>query len=305
MRGKKGDYHGDPDDPPRPRANKQRGHGTYENDRPPIVGTVGRESGQVRLRLVHHTDQKTLEKHVYNLATYEVRQHFFATGHIMAYETLYHQVKKSDAFLALPQKVSQQTGLQVARNWQAFRKARRAWRKNPTKFLGRPGLPKYKPKQTGRFPLIYTDQAISQVALREGFIQPSGLEITFPTAHCSIRQVRIVPRQGYYVLEVVYLVEIKPNPALDPAYVAGLDIGVDALAAIAANKPGFQPVPVNGRPLKALNQFYNKRRAELQASPLTVRPPPASVVWGTSVTDASLTTYTSPAGGLLTGWGLK
>jgi transposase-like protein len=66
MRGKKGDYHPDPTDPPRPRANKQRGHGTYDNDRPPIVGTVGRESGQVRLRLVHHTDQKTLEKHVHN-----------------------------------------------------------------------------------------------------------------------------------------------------------------------------------------------------------------------------------------------
>jgi len=64
-RGKKGDYHGDQDDPPRRRANKRRGHGTYDNDRPPIVGTVGRQSGQVRLRLVHHTDQKTLEKHVH------------------------------------------------------------------------------------------------------------------------------------------------------------------------------------------------------------------------------------------------
>jgi len=65
MRGKKGELHPDPDDPPRCRANKQRGHGTYDNDRPPIVGTVGRESGQVRLRVVHHTDQETLEKHVH------------------------------------------------------------------------------------------------------------------------------------------------------------------------------------------------------------------------------------------------
>jgi transposase len=64
-RGKKGDYHGDPDDPPRCRANKQRGHGTYANDRPPVVGTVGRETGQVRLRVVDHTDQKTLEDHVH------------------------------------------------------------------------------------------------------------------------------------------------------------------------------------------------------------------------------------------------
>ncbi len=63
MRGKKGEKHTDPTDPPRRRANQRKGHGTYANDRPPIVGTVGRESGQVRLRLVKHTDSKTLERH--------------------------------------------------------------------------------------------------------------------------------------------------------------------------------------------------------------------------------------------------
>jgi transposase len=63
-RGKKSEPHLDPLDPPRRRANKQRGHGTYANDRPPIVGTVGRTSGSVRLRMVHHTDGKTLCQHV-------------------------------------------------------------------------------------------------------------------------------------------------------------------------------------------------------------------------------------------------
>ena len=61
MRGKKGERHADPLDPPRRRANKQRGHGTYDNDRPPIVGTVGRYSGQWRLRVRHPTDGKTLQ----------------------------------------------------------------------------------------------------------------------------------------------------------------------------------------------------------------------------------------------------
>jgi len=64
MRGKKGEKHSNPADPPRRRANKQKGHGTYANDRPPIVGSVGRESGQVRLRMVKHTDAKTLERHI-------------------------------------------------------------------------------------------------------------------------------------------------------------------------------------------------------------------------------------------------
>lgn len=65
-RGKKSQPHGDPNDPPRRRANKRRGHGTYEADRPPIVGTIGRVSGQVRLRVEHRTDQATLEPHVHH-----------------------------------------------------------------------------------------------------------------------------------------------------------------------------------------------------------------------------------------------
>ncbi len=64
MRGKKGTKHADPTDPPRRRANRRRGHGTYENDRPPIVGTVGRTSGQVRLRVVQRTSRAILAAHV-------------------------------------------------------------------------------------------------------------------------------------------------------------------------------------------------------------------------------------------------
>ena len=64
MPGKKGERHSDPDDPPRRRANKRRGHGTYANDRPPIIGTVGRASGQVRLQVIKRTDGDTLTQHV-------------------------------------------------------------------------------------------------------------------------------------------------------------------------------------------------------------------------------------------------
>ena len=65
MRGKKSKPHLDPSDPPRCRANKRKGRGTYANDRPPILGTVGRESGQVRLRVAHRTDTETLSAHVH------------------------------------------------------------------------------------------------------------------------------------------------------------------------------------------------------------------------------------------------
>ena len=63
MRGKKGEEHFNRNDPPRRRANKQRGRGTYANDRPPILGTIGRETGQVRLRVVVNTKSATLQRH--------------------------------------------------------------------------------------------------------------------------------------------------------------------------------------------------------------------------------------------------
>ncbi|HMB06870.1 MAG TPA: hypothetical protein VKP69_24425, partial [Isosphaeraceae bacterium] len=53
--------HRDPDDPRRRRANKARGHGTWDNDRPPVCGVVGRQSGQVRLSVAEHTDGATLQ----------------------------------------------------------------------------------------------------------------------------------------------------------------------------------------------------------------------------------------------------
>lgn len=63
--GEKSEKHADPMDPPRRRANKQCGRGTYDNDRPPIVGTIGRESGHVRLRVVPNTTGETLEAQVH------------------------------------------------------------------------------------------------------------------------------------------------------------------------------------------------------------------------------------------------
>ncbi|MFO0607727.1 MAG: transposase [Polyangiales bacterium] len=59
--GEKGRRHPDPADPPRRRANKFNGHGTFDNDRPPILGVIGRESGEVRLRQVYRSTVKAIE----------------------------------------------------------------------------------------------------------------------------------------------------------------------------------------------------------------------------------------------------
>ena len=45
----------------------------------------------------------------------------------------------------------------------------------------------------------------------------------------------------------------------------GIDIGVNNLMAVSFSS-GKGPVLINGRPLKSINQFYNKRRASLQGT---------------------------------------
>src|SRR3954462_3006183 len=61
-RGEKGVPHDDPAAPPRRRANKARGHGTWGNDRPPVCGVVGRESGALRLTVTERSDGETLQR---------------------------------------------------------------------------------------------------------------------------------------------------------------------------------------------------------------------------------------------------
>jgi transposase len=58
--GEKGTEHPDPEDPPRRRANRRRGHGNFANDRPPVAGMAGRESGEIRLEVLGSADASEL-----------------------------------------------------------------------------------------------------------------------------------------------------------------------------------------------------------------------------------------------------
>jgi putative transposase len=151
----------------------------------------------------------------------------------------------------------------LARNWKSCREARASYERDPSKFTGRPGLPKYKHKSNRRNLLIYTLQAISKKALKRGFIHPSMLPVEVQTKQKDIDQVRIVPRKGFYVIEAVYGKGVK-QAEVNPAYYAGIDLGLNNLVTLASNKPGCTPVVINGRPVKSVSQFYNKRKAELQ-----------------------------------------
>jgi transposase len=58
-RGKTSTPHRDPTDPPRRHAHKRRGYGTYENDQPPIISVISRETGEQRFWVCDRADQRT------------------------------------------------------------------------------------------------------------------------------------------------------------------------------------------------------------------------------------------------------
>src|SRR6266478_7077978 len=202
-------------------------------------------------------------KNLYNAALYEIRQAFFHDGTYLNYNQTDKLMRSHEAYKALPAKVSQQVLVLLDKNWTAFFEARAAYEEDPSTFTGRPRLPKYKHKTEGRNILVYTVQALSQPAMRDGLIRPSGLPITIVTEHTVVDQVRIVPRNGHYVVEIVYTKE-PVQTKVDPSFCVGIDLGVTNLAAIASNREGFVPRLVNGRPVKAWNQWYNKRMKELK-----------------------------------------
>ncbi len=203
-------------------------------------------------------------KNLYNRANYSIRQHFFESGLVLSYETLDKLLHSAPSYQALPRKVSQQILMVLARNWKAWSVASKEYTKNPAKFLGKPKLPKYKHKTDGRNLLVYTVQAISKPKLKLGVINPSQTRLSITTKVSDVNQVRIVPRLRHYVVEVVYEKSCTTNH-LNPDLIAAVDIGINNLAAVTSNHKGFRPVLVNGRHIKSVNQFYNKRKAQLQS----------------------------------------
>jgi len=201
-------------------------------------------------------------KNLYNAALYLTRQAYINDQSVIGYAQLDKLMQSTSEYRTLPAKVAQWVVRQVHLAWKSYYAA---WEADPLGFLGHPKPPKYRDKQ-GRNLLIYTEQALSRHPRNAGWIVPSGLPIRVATKRTfdAIAQVRIVPHATHYTVEVIYEYVITPAD-VDPQWVVGMDLGVNNLAVITSNQPGFTPLLVNGRPLTALNQLYNKRRAHYQA----------------------------------------
>ena len=177
-------------------------------------------------------------------------------------------MKNEDCFKELPMKIATATTIQVQKNFKSFFKSSKDFSKNPSKYKSRPKQPSFLHKTDGRFIVSYNYQAISKKVFKKvNKIKLSGSNIEFYTKLTdfnSIDCVRIIPRLEQYVIEVCYTFDEKKQIRDNKRY-GSIDLGVSNLATFTTNIKGVQPIIFNGKPLKSINQFYNKKLSDLKS----------------------------------------
>jgi putative transposase len=172
-------------------------------------------------------------------------------------------LQKTDEYKLLMSQASQCTLQVLDRSWKSFFVAIKDWSKHPEKYLGKPNLPKYK-KKDGRFTWFLKNN--------QTFIKNSKLHFqlramqgyTFNTSVTGrLISVRFVPKGSIYVMEIVYEVEV-PEISIESKNIASIDLGVNNFVTM-TNNIGLQPIIINGKGIKSINQYYNKQIAYMKS----------------------------------------
>jgi IS605 OrfB family transposase len=240
-----------------------------------------------------------VSKDLYNQALFEVKAHYKETSEILGYYELDNLMKTKTNlegninYRLLPAKVAQQTLMLVSQNVKSFFSALADYREHPQKYQSRPEFPHFL-KKDGHFVIVFTNQ---QASIREnGTIKlTKDIAVSIPQKEFSkykeyfisfykdviipkFRQVRIVPKfnGAFFNVEIIYEKD-ELNSDVEINRVASLDLGVNNLITLVDNKMGEErgesgcttafkrePIIINGKPIKSINQFYNKKRAEIQ-----------------------------------------
>ena len=198
-----------------------------------------------------------LSKNLYNQALYRIRQQFFEDKSFKNYYELNRELHDENQidYRALPANSSQETLKLVNQNYSSFFKSLQ-------KHIKGVKIPGYLDKTKGRQIVVYNHMTLPSNLLEKGIIKLPKSNIQFKTKQKNIRQVRIVPKNNYIVIEVIYEATIKELLKDNKRYMS-IDLGIDNLASCSSNVT--KSFIINGKPVKSINQYYNKKKAVLQS----------------------------------------
>ena len=194
-------------------------------------------------------------KNLYNAALFEFRQSYFDKElDVLTWQNINRSFNQSNQFdyRELPSKVSNTVLKKLGNNLSSF------WSLvKKSDYDKKVRLPKYLHKTDGRFIVEFNKQTFSNKRDENNnlIICKSSLDLRIPTRVEQPQQVRIIPKVGCYVIEVVY--EIKENKLKQNQRVAAIDLGLNNLATVVTND-GDNPILISGKKIKSINQYYNK-----------------------------------------------
>ena len=208
-----------------------------------------------------------LSKNLYNSCLYRIKNEFNDSGKWIRYNDLEKEFRttKQNDYIALPNNSSQQIMMLLDTNFKSYFKGLKAFKKSRTSFTGCPKFPKFKDKIKGRNIVIFTSNQFRHVDNNIYFPKKSGLKPirTKLTSDTKIYQVRIIPKNDNYVVEIVYEFKEKNIEIINNDWLS-IDLGLNNLATCVTTK-GDKPFIINGKPLKSMNQYYNKKKANLNS----------------------------------------
>ena len=206
-------------------------------------------------------------KNLYNEANYVIRQEFIENGNYISYYDMNKEFKSHENYKLTFSQPANCTLRLLDKNWKSYFRAIKDWKEHPNKYLGMPKLPKYLPKD-GRFPwMIPNNQLVYDYEKSTIYIRNRHMNDYDWHCRCLGRpiQVRFIPHGNHYTMEIIYEIEIEDiDKDMVSERIAAIDIGVDNLVTM-TNNIMESPIIINGKPLKSINQQYNKQKAKMQS----------------------------------------
>lgn len=167
--------------------------------------------------------------------------------------------------LALPSKVSTNILKLIGSTIHSYYQTLKCYHdKSNLSVINKPKLPQYLHKTDGRYVVEFNNQTISKKRGVNGelILCPKDLNLHIPTQVENPKCVRIVPKLGAFVIEVIY--EVEGVLLKHTGNYAAIDLGVDNLASITFSN-GINPLLVKGSKIKSINQGYNRLIAKAQS----------------------------------------
>ncbi|EDN70016.1 transposase, IS605 family [Beggiatoa sp. PS] len=207
-------------------------------------------------------------KNLYNQTLWTLREAYSATGKYFTYpqmDKVMKQVENLEGdinYKLLKAKVAQQTLRRLDKNFKSFFRCHQNFQTNPDKYKGPPKPPRFKHKPYDN--LIYDYQAFS---IKNGFVVlEKGLSFALPEKLVAqtIKQVEIVPKYRHFEAFFVYEDDEVVDRISPSDKVMAIDLGLNNLATCVTNGVA-KPFILDGRKLKSINHYYNKRYSKRQS----------------------------------------